>query len=104
MMVDRLSASCFQLLGFSLLGFMVTLKDVRKGLSFNMHKVVETVVEFIVCDYCSVSPYLPVKMTCFIRNTDSLSQYLNLCWQAFHSEGHLMNFKADLCIQNLITQ
>uniref|UniRef100_A0A8C4V243 NADH dehydrogenase [ubiquinone] 1 alpha subcomplex assembly factor 2 n=1 Tax=Falco tinnunculus TaxID=100819 RepID=A0A8C4V243_FALTI len=43
MMVDRLSASCFQLLGFSLLGFMVTLKDVRKGQIIPERRFVEAI-------------------------------------------------------------
>lgn len=69
---SRPSASCFQLLVFSLLGFVVTFRGVQKAVSFNIQEAVRTAVRFLVCDDCSVSPYLPVKMTLFIRNTGSL--------------------------------
>jgi len=63
--------SCSQLLVFSLLGFVVTVRDVQKAVSSSVQEAVKTTVEFLVCDYCSVSPYLPVKMTCFITNTNT---------------------------------
>lgn len=85
---SRPSASCFQLLVFSLL---VTFRGVQKAVSFNIQEAVRTAVRFLVCDDCSVSPYLPVKMTLFIRNTGSLfCQCLNFWWRAFHSDSPLL--------------